>query len=79
MQQVELRPALTKLALSSAGRSALDPLTSSDLLLTLGDIMQSFRGDGLSCVLLSSSCRTSTSGFIVTSDSLLGIGNLRDS
>jgi hypothetical protein len=73
-----LRPALSQLALRSARRPTLHPLPSSNLLLSLRNVVQSLTRDGLISMLLrlsggSTRCRSVGAGNLLL---LLGdLGN----
>lgn len=73
-----LAPALAQLALSFRGRTTLDPLAASDLLLTFGDVVQRLASDGLIGMLLSLCRRTTLNRLLLTRDVLLSLSNLVD-
>jgi hypothetical protein len=71
-----LAPALAQLALSLRRRTTLDPLATSDLLLTLSDIVQRLTSDGLIGMLLSLCRRTALNRLLLTRDILLRLSDL---
>jgi hypothetical protein len=71
-----LAPALAQLALSLRRRTTLDPLATSDLLLTLSDIVQRLASDGLIGMLLSLCRRTALNRLLLTRDILLRLSDL---
>jgi len=73
-----LAPALAQLALSLRRRTTLNPLAASDLLLTLGDVVQRLASDGLIGMLLSLCRRTTLNRLLLTRDVLLSLSDLVD-
>ena len=72
-----LAPALPQLALCSACWAPSDAL-AHNLLLALGDVVQSFRRDGLAGMLLCLCCRATLDRTVLASELLLGRCDLGD-
>jgi hypothetical protein len=71
-----LAPALAQLALRLRRRTTFDPLAASDLLLPLGDVVQSLTSDGLIGMLLSLCRRTALNRLLLTRNVLLSLSDL---
>lgn len=72
------RSALGQLALGCGSWAALQPLTTGDLFLALGDVVQVLASDGLAGVRLSFGGRTCSNWLVEAANVLLCFGNFGD-